>query len=94
MLNEIPNRNHWVDDEQDKFISPEQVAEAMLLLVESEDYPGGTILEVLREATRKVTIANDIGTDRTPGVGSSLSNAKRQVGVITQALQDGSWVKN
>lgn len=53
MLNERPDRDSFVDDSKDVLATPQEVAEAMLLLVESEDHAGGTILEVLAQSTRR-----------------------------------------
>lgn len=94
MVSEVENREEWVDDEKDAFIAPEDVAEAMLQLVESEDHPGGTVLEILVGTTRQVTAVNDPGSSRAPGAGTSFSNVMKRVEAINTSLKDGSWLKN
>jgi hypothetical protein len=42
----------WKED--DVILEPEEVAEAMLRLVEGQEYPGGTVLEVLAEGKTRV----------------------------------------
>ncbi len=44
----------YVDTSKDQWATPEEVAEAMLLCVESPDLGGGKILEVGAQQTRLV----------------------------------------
>ncbi|KAM3065858.1 hypothetical protein ACMFMG_009919 [Clarireedia jacksonii] len=71
----IPN------DEDVGWVTPEFVAEAMLSLIEKEEYPGGTILEV-GKSLRKVTPFND------PGPASGGNSVKR---VDQKTLESDIW---
>ncbi|KUJ20148.1 NAD(P)-binding protein [Mollisia scopiformis] len=48
----------------DEWVTTEEVASAMLDMVEKEEYVGGTVLEVGKGARRKVENVNDPGPDR------------------------------
>jgi short-subunit dehydrogenase len=60
----------WTEDkmkwsnENDEWVTTEEVANAMLDLVEKEEFVGGTVLEVGVGHTRKVGVLNDPGPDR------------------------------
>lgn len=56
--------------ENDEFLSPEELAEAMLLVVESDKYLGGTVLEVIKNKTRVVNVDSPLPS----GPGSTMSN--------------------
>jgi 3-hydroxybutyrate dehydrogenase len=56
--------------EQDVMLSPRELAEAMLELTESAEYPGGSVLEVLKGKTRLVGISSEPPS----GEGSTMSN--------------------
>lgn len=56
--------------EQDVMLSPRELAEAMLELTESAEYPGGSVLEVLKGKTRLVGISSEPPS----GDGSTMSN--------------------
>jgi hypothetical protein len=47
-------------NEDNVILEPDEVAQAMLNWVESDDYPGGTVLEVLKETTRVVEVDSPI----------------------------------
>ncbi|KAI5460502.1 hypothetical protein BGZ63DRAFT_358003 [Mariannaea sp. PMI_226] len=66
-----------VDESQDGWVTPEEVAEAMLACVESDEHIGGTILEVGKGNTRQVSAVNDPGPDRNPEKGFITSNADK-----------------
>lgn len=91
MLTEHPDRENLVDDSKDVLATPQEVAEAMLLLVESEDHAGGTILEVVAQSTRKVSVWNDPGPSTEPRAGTSLSNMKNAAENIAKSLKNGTW---
>jgi len=55
-----PEKLQCFDDEKDEWVEPEEVAHAMLMLIECTDLPGGTILEVGKER-RVVNVLNDPG---------------------------------
>jgi len=57
----------WTEDKlkwgevNDEWVTTEEVASAMLDLVEKEEFVGGTVLEIEKGQTRKVGIVNDPG---------------------------------
>jgi NAD(P)-dependent dehydrogenase (short-subunit alcohol dehydrogenase family) len=52
-------------NKQDVVLEPEEVAEAMVRLVEGAQYPGGTVLEVLAEGrTRRVEVDSPVAEGR------------------------------
>ncbi|KAF5871954.1 putative nad-dependent 15-hydroxyprostaglandin dehydrogenase protein [Botrytis fragariae] len=57
---ESPEKMAFIPKDNPDWVTPEFVAEAMLELIESEEYSGGTILEV-GKITRKVEVFNDPG---------------------------------
>ncbi|TGO07560.1 hypothetical protein BTUL_0265g00090 [Botrytis tulipae] len=61
---ENPEKMAFIPKDNPDWVTPEFVAEAMLELIESEEYPGGTILEV-GKVKRKVEVFNDPGPSRT-----------------------------
>ncbi|OAA52616.1 NAD(P)-binding domain protein [Beauveria brongniartii RCEF 3172] len=89
MLNEHPE--DIVDADKDALITPQEVAEAMLSLVESEDHAGGTILEVGVAYTRTVSVWNDPGPTQELRQGTTLSGMRNYAVNITKTLQDGTW---
>jgi NAD(P)-dependent dehydrogenase (short-subunit alcohol dehydrogenase family) len=57
-------------NEEDVVLEPEELADAMLRLVEGEDYEGGTVLEVLAEGkTRRVEVDSPVAD----GKGATMS---------------------
>ncbi|OAA54936.1 NAD(P)-binding domain protein [Cordyceps fumosorosea ARSEF 2679] len=93
MIHEHPDKDGVYDAEQDVLIPVREVAEAMLLLVESEEYAGGTVLEVGAHSTRKVSVWNDPGPSQEPRQGTTLSNLKYKAEAIVSSLKDGTWQK-
>lgn len=71
---EHPEKLQNVDEDKDGWITPLQVAEAMLSCVEGDEHIGGTILEIGKDHVRQVTLANDPGPDVRPGRGIIASN--------------------
>lgn len=51
----------WVDEQADEWVTKEQVANAMLDLVQKSEFVGGTVLEIGVENNRLVGILNDPG---------------------------------
>lgn len=74
---EHPEKLVNVDQEQDGWVTPEEVARAMLATVEGYEHGGGTILEVGKENTRQVSAFNDPGPDFDPKKGFITSNADK-----------------
>ena len=66
-----PEKMSLVDEEQDEWVLPEEVAEQMLRCCEDDEIDGGYVLEVLKGKYRKVNFANDPGPS---GPGGSVSN--------------------
>lgn len=60
---EHKNKSKYVDTSKDLWVTPDEVAEAMIRLVEEEELIGGTVLEVGADSTRPVTVLNDPGTN-------------------------------
>ncbi|KAG9256365.1 uncharacterized protein F5Z01DRAFT_720516 [Emericellopsis atlantica] len=69
---EHPDKLRWIDQAKDEWVEPEEVAQAMLDLIQEEDYAGGTVLEVGKDHVRRVQVLNDPGPQ---GPGHSVSDA-------------------
>ncbi|KIX99686.1 uncharacterized protein Z520_04321 [Fonsecaea multimorphosa CBS 102226] len=80
-------------DEKDIWITPEEQAAAMLDVVEKGEYEGGTVLETLKNFTRKVYIDSPMPE----GPGSTLSNldaiTKDTIALLEEERKGGK-VKN
>lgn len=74
--------------EEDAWVTPQEVAEAMLSCAESEEHKGGTILEVGAGNTRHVGAFNDPGPDLSPGKGFATSNSAQANEVIWEWMGD------
>lgn len=85
-----PEKLKFLDETQDLWATPEEVAEAMLLLAESEDMKGGTILEVGHEQTRVVPLFNNQGPS---GAGMSVSGISTVVKEVFDCLAEKEWGK-
>ncbi|KAJ6439278.1 short chain dehydrogenase/reductase family oxidoreductase [Purpureocillium lavendulum] len=91
---EHPEKLVYIDQEKDGWVTPEEVAQAMLDCVEQPLLVGGTVLEVGKNHTRSVGVFNDTGPDMTPGAGMAASNASEGVGMVWEWLADESiWSK-
>lgn len=64
------NREAWVGEGE--WIPMEEVVEAMVQLITSPEYPGGTVLEVTKGATRRVELVNNPGPPE--GTGATIRN--------------------
>lgn len=73
---EHPEKLLNINQEKDGWITPLEVAEAMLSCVEGDTNVGGTILEIGTDHTRQVKVINDPGPDFRPGRGIKASNGK------------------
>jgi hypothetical protein len=88
---EHPEKLKYVNEGQDEWVTPQEVAEAMLLCVESDKYPGGTVLEVGKNNTRCVQLFNDPGPDTSgQSKGVSISNTEEADKSIWEWLGDKS----
>ncbi|KAH7129858.1 hypothetical protein B0J13DRAFT_563428 [Dactylonectria estremocensis] len=74
---ENPEKLINVDQARVSWVTPQEVAEAMLSCVESEQYAGGTILEVGSHHTRQVPVTNDPGPDLRPEGGIVTGNGEK-----------------
>ncbi|KAF5024831.1 hypothetical protein F66182_3070 [Fusarium sp. NRRL 66182] len=60
---EHPEKLKFVDETQDAWVTPHEVARAMLDCLENPGHVGGTVLEVGKDNTRQVGVFNDPGPD-------------------------------
>jgi len=76
----------WVDESADTWITGEKIANVMLDLVQKEEYPGGTVLEVGAERLRKVAVLNDPGNGSDKGltVGNVGKGVEEVFGLIEE----------
>ncbi|PWI73818.1 short chain dehydrogenase/reductase family oxidoreductase [Purpureocillium lilacinum] len=85
-----PEKLAYIDEEKDGWVTPEEVARAMLDCVEKDSLVGGTVLEVGKNTTRPVLVFNDPGPNMTPGAGIIASNVAQAVDVVWDRLADDS----
>ncbi|OCK79456.1 NAD(P)-binding protein [Lepidopterella palustris CBS 459.81] len=83
-----PENMKFVDTKKDVWVMPEEVAEAMLRLLEDPEMGGGTILEVGAKQTRKVAMFNDPGPS---GAGHTVSNMSNQFEEVLEWLGEDGW---
>lgn len=83
---EHPEKLVNVNEGADAWVTPQEVAEAMLRCVQQE--PGGTILEVGSKFVRPVKAVNDPGPDLDPKKGLATSNAEKGDDMVWEWLQD------
>lgn len=90
---EHPEKLQFVEGGKDEWATPEEVAEAMLRCLVDEDLPGGSILEVGKDQTRKVQALNDPGPS---GPGHTVSHLYEKYEEVYELLETGDWgvVKN
>ncbi|KAK2589497.1 hypothetical protein QQS21_012826 [Conoideocrella luteorostrata] len=87
---EHPEKLVKIDQDKDGWVTPEEVASAMLDCVESETHVGGTVLEIGKNYTRQVQVLNDPGPDLTPGAGVKTSNSEEGNRMVFGWLGDES----
>ncbi|KAG4273300.1 3-hydroxybutyrate dehydrogenase [Fusarium proliferatum] len=80
---EHPEKLAWIDGAKDEWVEPEDVALAMLSLVEKEEYVGGTVLEVGKGQTREVHVLNDSGPS---GSGHTVSGLGKGIDEVWEIL--------
>ncbi|TGO81696.1 hypothetical protein BPOR_1050g00020 [Botrytis porri] len=80
MWTENPEKMAFIREDNPDWVTPDIVAEAMLELIESEEYPGGTILEVAK-GNRKVEIFNDPGPSRTSTAVTHVPRATQEADI-------------
>ncbi|KAL0782168.1 hypothetical protein CaCOL14_000074 [Colletotrichum acutatum] len=87
---EHPEKLVNLDEAQDGWVTPREVAEAMLRCVEEEDLVGGSILEVGKDNTRLVEAFNAPGPDPNPKRGLVARNGSRGTGMVFSWLRDAT----
>lgn len=87
---EHPEKMKFLDHERDGWVTPDEVAVAMLRLAEEEGLVGGTILEVGKDNTRCVQTLNDPGPDPDPKKGLCVRNAHEGTAEVYKWLEDKS----
>ena len=69
---EHPEKLKWIKQDQDEWVTAEDVADVMLDLIQKPEHVGGTVLEVGKNQVRPVTVLNDPGPK---GAGHTVSGA-------------------
>jgi len=77
-----------LNEEVDMWITPEEIAEQMLRLLEDQELVGGTILEVGKGQSRIVPMFNNPGPK---GDGMSAANAQIAVEEALDNLRTEGW---
>jgi NAD(P)-dependent dehydrogenase (short-subunit alcohol dehydrogenase family) len=85
---EHPEKLAFVDAARDEWATPEEVAEAMVRLLEDEGLGGGTILEVGKEQTRVVEALMDPGPS---GRGHTVSRLEEGYEEVFGWLGEEGW---
>lgn len=92
---EHPEKLKNLDLSRDAWITPLEVAEAMLSCLERESWVGGTVIEVGARRTREIAVFNDPGPDPCPKAGMILSNGSVGDEEVRKWLQDETiWGKS
>lgn len=84
---EHPEKLAWIEQGKDEWVEPEDVALAMIRLIEEERFVGGTVLEIGKDQTREVQILNDPGPS---GAGHTVSDASKGINEVFDILAKGS----
>lgn len=90
LFTDNPDKLRWVSEDTDMWITPEQIAEQMLKLLEDPELVGGTVLEVGQSHQRVVPMFNNPG----PGVDSAgvrSSNAQIAISEVHEKLATKGW---
>ncbi|KAF1951308.1 NAD(P)-binding protein [Byssothecium circinans] len=87
---EHPEKMRFIDTDKDAWATPEEVAEAMLRLLEEPELGGGNILEVGAKQTRIVEALNDPGPS---GAGHTVSNLVQSYDEVYGWLKQDGWGK-
>jgi hypothetical protein len=83
-----PEKMRMLDESKDAWVTPEEVADAMIELVENKEYVGGTILEVGHEHRRVVPQFNNPGPS---GAGQTVSNVGVTIDDVWDRLKGKAW---
>lgn len=87
---EHPDKMRYLDPARDGWVTPDEVAGAMLRCVEEDGLAGGTILEVGKDRTRCVETLNDPGPSMDPKDGLVVRNAHEGNAEVYRWLGDES----
>jgi NAD(P)-dependent dehydrogenase (short-subunit alcohol dehydrogenase family) len=87
---EHPEKLKWINEGEDTWVTPEETAEQMLRLMEDDELPGGTVLEVGCGNTRLVTAFNDPGPQ---GTGHGASKIGEGTTDVYNLLNQEGWGK-
>ncbi|KAK1463148.1 short chain dehydrogenase [Colletotrichum melonis] len=87
---EHPEKLVNLDEAQDGWVTPREVAEAMLRCVEEEALVGGSILEVGKDNTRLVEAFNAPGPDPDPKRGLVARNGSKGTDMVFSWLRDAT----
>ncbi|KAK6005103.1 hypothetical protein QM012_007882 [Aureobasidium pullulans] len=79
-----PDKMKYFDEDRDLWATPEEVAEAMLTLVEDEEMVGGTVLEIGHKVTRVVPMFNNPGPK---GDATSISGSRDLIQEVYDSLE-------
>ena len=85
---EHPEKLKWVDQENDAWVEPEEVAEGMLRCLEDETVGGGYVMEILKGRSRNVEWRNDPGPE---GPGATASHRGDANAEIFGLLGNNGW---
>lgn len=85
---ENPDKLAFLDPEHDGWVTPEEVAVAMLRLAEEDEFVGGTVLEVGKGHTRVVGYLNDPGPSMDPKHGIRARNSHVGHAQVWKWLED------
>lgn len=77
-----------IDESQDIWVEPEEVAEAMLRCVTDADVGGGYVMEVLKSKTRNVEWRMDPGPE---GDGATVANRQLANEEVLGWLKEEGW---
>jgi len=89
LITEHPEKARLADFEKDDYITPDEVAQALLRLCVDDEIKGGTMLEVAAHGqTRRVEAFNDPGPQ---GTGHTVSNWKVLVDEVYDVLGEKGW---
>lgn len=85
---EHPEKMGLIDEEQDTWVLPEEVAEQMLRCCEDDEIDGGYVMEVLKDKYRKVDWRMDPGPT---GTGATVSNRAVLTKEVFDWLAEPGW---
>ncbi|KAJ8121609.1 hypothetical protein ONZ43_g1980 [Nemania bipapillata] len=85
---EHPEKSRYIDPNRDAWVTPEEVAAAMLRCIVDPEMTSGTILEVGKDTTRRVMAFNDPGPDLDPKGGMVGGNRGKAINDVLGWLGD------